>query len=71
MTELEFLKEAELIIAGNYWENWKFQKDLAQVMGGHPRVLKLIEETNNIQKEWHELKAKIEKLENENENISR
>jgi hypothetical protein len=29
MTELQTLKEAEIILAGNYWENFKFQKDIA------------------------------------------
>jgi len=64
MTELQTLKEAEIILAGNYWENFKFQKDIAMFMGGnHPRLLKLIDETNKIQKEWHEIKAKIAALE--------
>lgn len=54
------LKDAETILAGNYFENFKFHKDLAQAMGGnHPRVVALGEEVNKIQREWHEIKEKI------------
>jgi hypothetical protein len=57
---LEQLKDAETILAGNYFENFKFHKDLAQAMGGtHPRVVALGEEVNKIQREWHEIKEKI------------
>jgi hypothetical protein len=54
------LKDAETILAGNYYENFKFHKDLAQAMGGsHPRVVALGEEVNKIQKEWIDLKEKL------------
>jgi hypothetical protein len=54
------LKDAETILAGNYFENFKFHKDLAQAMGGsHPRVVALGEEVNKIQKEWIDLKEKL------------
>ena len=57
---LEELKDAETILAGNYYENFKFHKDLAQAMGGsHPRVVALGEEVNKIQKEWIDLKEKL------------
>lgn len=54
------LKDAETILAGNYYENFKFHKDLAQAMGGtHPRVVSLGEEVNRIKDEWHKLQEKI------------
>jgi hypothetical protein len=61
---LEELKDAEIILAGNYYENFKFHKDLALAMGGnHPRVVALGEEVNKIQREWHEIKEKIKEYE--------
>jgi hypothetical protein len=61
---LEELKDAEIILAGNYFENFKFHKDLALAMGGnHPRVVALGEEVNKIQREWHEIKEKIKEYE--------
>lgn len=61
---LEDLKAQELVLAGNYYENFKFHKDLAQAMGGnHPRVVALGEEVNKIQREWIEVKEKIKEYE--------
>lgn len=58
------LKAQELVLAGNYYENFKFHKDLAQAMGGnHPRVVALGEEVNKIQREWIEIKEKIKEHE--------
>lgn len=45
------------ILNANYWENFKFEKDLAQIYPiDHPKRVKLSKECNNILKEIHKLK---------------
>ena len=66
---LSDLKEQELIISANYWENFSFHKTLAQALGvNHPKTKYIEKETNKIREEWHSLKQEIQKLENEKDN---
>ena len=66
MTALEDLKEAEYIIAANYWENFKYEKEMFQCFGGgHHRVKKITDCVKQIQIEWHEIQRKIKELEGE------
>jgi len=64
--KLSDLKETEAILAGNYWENFKYHKDLAQMYGGsHWRVTQLNENIELIRNEWHDVQQKIKALETE------
>lgn len=61
---LEMLKIHEEILAFSYWENFKFEKDMAQALGGqHPRVQKIMKDLNEIREEWHEVQQKIKEHE--------
>ena len=45
------------IISANYWENWKYAKELDQSLGSdHPKSIKQREQTNLIFEEWTALK---------------
>lgn len=45
------------IIAANYWENWKYSKELSESLGSnHPKSIKQREATNQIMEEWNKLK---------------
>jgi hypothetical protein len=58
---------SEEILAGNYYENFKFHKELAQTLGAdNHRVIKMSHEVNKIQKDWLNLKQIIKNQENEN-----
>ena len=66
MTDLEQLRETENIIAANYWENFKYEKEMFQCLGAnHPKVKKLNIGVRQIQIEWHEIQRKIKELEGE------
>ena len=60
---LEQLQIEEIILAGNYYENFKYEKDMAQFMGGnHPKVLELNKELNKMREQWNFLKEKIKHI---------
>jgi hypothetical protein len=57
---LEQLKINENIIAASFWENFKYEKDMAQCLGGeHSKVKALNENLNVIRNEWIEIQEKI------------
>jgi hypothetical protein len=57
------LKNREMIIASNYWENFKFAKDLSQGMGGnHPKVKRMVEECDEIRKDWNAVENSIKEF---------
>lgn len=61
---LDDLRLKETILAGNFQENFKFHKDLAQILGAmHPRVIRLGVAVSEIQTEWFNLKQKIKDFE--------
>lgn len=63
---LEQLKHSENIIAANYWENFKYEKEMFQCLGGnHPKVKKINECVRQIQIDWHEIQRQIKELESE------
>lgn len=67
--ELQDLKQKELIISANYWENFSFHKTMAQAYGAnHPKTKRIEKATNQIREEWHQINEQIKKLENENNN---
>ena len=63
--DLEQLKIQEEILAGSYWENFKYEKDMAQCLGGsHPKIQRLHKACNKMAEEWHKVSEQIKKLEN-------
>jgi hypothetical protein len=60
------LQEKLVIIASNYWENFKFLQDLGRSLPhDNPRLLKLQKECNEQAAEMNELKKKIMELSGE------
>lgn len=60
---LNELKEREIIIAQNYWENFKFDKDLSMSYPPeHPKRIRVHKCVNDLLNEWNELKKQITKL---------
>lgn len=48
----------EEIIAGSYWENFKYLKDLSDNLGGqHPKTEKQRIVVNDILKQWNAIKT--------------
>jgi len=54
------------ILEGNYWENYKFAKDLALVYPyNHPKRIKIEEEVNIILREINNIKNNVQYAEKE------
>lgn len=66
---LDDLRDKEFILSGSYWENFKYEKDIAQMYGGtHPRVKRINDGLKKIQAELHEVQREIKKMEEISEN---
>ena len=57
---LSEMHQAEGIMASNYWENFKYHKELSQGVGPHsPKARRIEAECNAIREEWHLLQNQI------------
>lgn len=60
---LSILKMEEEIVSLNYWENFKFYKDIGQSLGGkHPKVKKLAAGCEEIRQDWHTCQLRVKEF---------
>ena len=57
LTKAEIDRHHEEILSANYWENFKYSKELSESLGAnHPKAAQQREATNQIRSEWDKLK---------------